>query len=130
MECLQILNVLCNKNYRYPLNDTKSNVPWGGHPAVKMWWTYENHLVDYGIAVCNEWISRGFKDTCKDKIIKHQKLAPNGFKGMPVQWLGDEKFHLSHKSNLIRKNPEYYRPIFGIDIPDNLPYIWPSKENL
>lgn len=40
-------------------------------------------------------------------------------------WLGDEAFHLSHRSNLVRKDPGHYRPIFG-DIPDGLPYIWPT----
>lgn len=38
-------------------------------------------------------------------------------------WLTDE-FCLSHRSNLIRKNPDYYRPLWP-DVPDNLPYIWP-----
>lgn len=40
-------------------------------------------------------------------------------------WLGDEDLHLSHQSNLIRKNPEFYRQRFGPNVPDNLPYIWP-----
>ena len=38
-------------------------------------------------------------------------------------WLNDE-FCLSHRSNLIRKNPEHYRPLWP-DVLDNLPYIWP-----
>jgi len=45
------------------------------------------------------------------------------FSVMP-RWLGRADFHLSHKSNLVRKDEGYYGRIFG-DIPNNLPYIWP-----
>ena len=41
------------------------------------------------------------------------------------RWLGDEAFHLSHRSNLVRKDPEFYRLRFG-DVPDDLPYVWPT----
>lgn len=42
-------------------------------------------------------------------------------------WLGDPSFHRAHQSNLVRKDPEHYTPIFG-DIPNDLPYIWPKNE--
>jgi alpha-tubulin suppressor-like RCC1 family protein len=32
----------------------------------------------------------------------------------------------SHRSNLIRKMPEHYGPIWP-DVPDDLPYYWPGK---
>ena len=38
-------------------------------------------------------------------------------------WLGYEPFHASHRSNLLRKDAEYYSQ-FGWTEPDNLPYIW------
>lgn len=145
VESLQILNCLDNGPYQYREtiihkwescskeifdNSPKINTrktPWYNHPAVKQWWTYENHLVDYGVAICDEWVRRGFRDTCKEKILKYQKLAPNGFKGMHVHWLGNEKFHASHRSNLLRKNCEWYGR-FNWKEPDNLPYFWPTKE--
>ncbi len=40
------------------------------------------------------------------------------------EWLGNTDFHQSHRSNLIRKRPDYYRAIWP-DVPDNLPYVWP-----
>ena len=40
-------------------------------------------------------------------------------------WVGDEALHLSHRSALVRKDPEHYRPIFGY-VPDDLPYVWPD----
>ena len=42
------------------------------------------------------------------------------------EWLGNNAFHLSHQSNLLRKNKEYYQQYFG-NIESNLPYIWPGN---
>jgi hypothetical protein len=39
-------------------------------------------------------------------------------------WLGDEHILRSHRSALLRKNREWYRPRFR-DVPDDLPY-WPD----
>lgn len=117
VECLQILNTI--------LNNKKG---WANHPAVTMWRTYENHLVDYGLAVCQEWIGRGYKDTCFNKIKSFQKLAPNGFKGMPPEWLGDLKFHASHRAALLYKNPEFYQQFNWPELP-KLDYFWPLKKS-
>ena len=43
--------------------------------------------------------------------------------GMP-SWLGDLDFHASHRSNLLRKDPEWYGQ-FGWNDPHDLPYVWP-----
>ena len=40
-------------------------------------------------------------------------------------WLGNEKFHAAHRSNLLRKNPVWYDK-FGWREPNNLPYVWPT----
>jgi hypothetical protein len=42
------------------------------------------------------------------------------------KWLGNESFHLSHQSNLLRKNPDHYSQFF-MGIPNDLPYVWPTK---
>lgn len=104
--------------------DTK--LGWYRHPACKMWVGFEMGLIRYGLCICQEWISRGCKDTCYEKIaIYRDKFKDQDFYIQPP-WLGNEAFHLSHKSNLIQKYPEHYRPLWP-DVPDNLPYIWPSK---
>ena len=41
---------------------------WTKHPAYKMWEPYERYLCLYGIAICEEWISRGYKDTAMNKF--------------------------------------------------------------
>jgi hypothetical protein len=95
---------------------------WKNHPAVKMWRGYEYRLAEYGFSICAEWVRKGYKDTCAEKIYE---LTKNIEVGPYPDWLGLPEFHLSHQSNLIRKKPEFYRSIFGENIPNNLPYIWP-----
>lgn len=126
VEALQILNTL--------LGISKG---WSSHPAVKMWRGHELLLVEYGIAMCDEWIARGYKDTCRDKIIELGRKAVAELPAAESQerepqpaapsWLGNKELHISHQSNLIRKDPIYYSPIFS-GVPDNLPYVWPDGE--
>lgn len=94
---------------------------WTNHPCTKMWTNYPNALVKYGIAVCKEWRSRGFKDTCLEKIQKYHKTDLTD--DMPV-WLGLDALHISHQSNLIRKDKSFYQHKFP-NVPDNLEYVWP-----
>ena len=41
-------------------------------------------------------------------------------------WLGDPALHRSHQSNLVRKDPAFYKEHFP-DVPDDLPYVWPVR---
>ena len=34
---------------------------------------------------------------------------------------------LSHRSSLLRKNPEHYGPLFPPDTPRDLDYVWPVR---
>lgn len=90
-----------------------------------MWLGHVPALLDYGIAVCEEWIKRGYNDTLLERFRAARSSQPPA--SAPT-WLGDERFHLSHRSNLLRKLPAWYAPLFG-DIPADLPYVWPSKES-
>jgi hypothetical protein len=93
---------------------------WSNHPAAKMWRGYEDALVYYGTVMCREWLNRGYKDTCLDKI---QSFATKSVITEPP-WLGDSDFHAAHRSNLLRKDPVHYGQ-FGWTEPNDLPYIWP-----
>lgn len=97
---------------------------WSNHPAVRMWRGHEDDLIWYSLAVCNEWVARGYKDSMKMQFWDaHKAMSVERITGFP-KWFGDQKFHDSHKSNLIRKLPEHYGPMWP-DVPANLPYIWP-----
>jgi hypothetical protein len=109
VECLQLLNTLSGK--------TSS---WKNHPAVLMWRGHEQSLIKYGIVICHEWIMRGYKDTCLNKIQSFQEQF--SISNDPT-WLGNYNFHAAHRSNLLRKNLEWYNK-FGWIEPNDLPYIW------
>lgn len=108
VEVLQLLRAL--------LGYTKG---WRNHPAARMWRGYEGALANYGVAVCHEWLRRGYKDTCAGKI--QAMIDPDAH--WPTWW-GDHRVHRSHQSNLIRKDPVHYQQ-FWPDVPADLPYIWP-----
>lgn len=116
VECLQIMNVLTNSTA------TKG---WRNHPAVIMWRGHEYSLMQYSIAVCNEWTKRGYIDNCavkiRDAFFNKYSLAP--FTMDVPDWWGREDIHLSHKSNLLRKNYDHYSAFW--DVPNDLPYVWP-----
>lgn len=99
---------------------------WVNHPAAQMWREHVNALVAYGVAVCDEWIGRGYKDTCRDKILAYQEA--NAECVMPL-WLGNETLHASHRSNLLRKDETHYRQ-FGWTEPTDIEYYWPGKETV
>jgi len=126
VEALQVLRGLTVPGYG-----------WRRHPAVLMWAGYEEALVRYGIQVCLRWRGLGHTDTCEATLRKdlreslgiteprlQAELAETG--DLPP-WLGDEEFHRSHRSALVRKDPDFYGPLFP-DVPPDLPYVWPESD--
>lgn len=96
---------------------------WATHPAVKMWNGYEEALASYVINVCDEWISRGYKDSCRDKVLSLTPLEV-GQKIVLPDWIDDIEISLSHKANLVRKLPEYYGGLWP-NVDPTMPYKWP-----
>lgn len=95
---------------------------WQNHPCTNMWRPYLPALIRYGVAICDEWTRLGYADTVKEKLLARlDKSQPD----QDPPWLGLPKLHASHRSNLLRKAPEFYRQ-FGWKEPDDLPYFWPE----
>jgi hypothetical protein len=109
----------------YQVGDTPGNrdSSWRNHPACKMWAQWPGALAVYGLNCTVEWRRRGYKDSLQESFLALSKSLP---KTTP-DWLGWEAFHISHKSNLLRKDPAWYGPLFP-GVPDDLPYIWPTPE--
>lgn len=114
VECKQILLAM-----------GKSSGGWRNHPATKMWRGYEIELCRYAVTICSEWVARGYKDSLTsfftDALDNYQA---DGRTETPPPWLGDDRIHASHRSNLLRKDAQYYKQ-FGWSEPDNLGYVWP-----
>jgi hypothetical protein len=94
---------------------------WISHPATKMWSEYPRALAYYGILCCEEWLNRGYRDSLLERFGDVYEMLKFEDPSMPP-FLDD--IMESHRSNLIRKYPEYYIPIWP-NTPNNLPYIWP-----
>ena len=90
---------------------------WINHPAVKMWIGFSDLLAWYYNAMVDEWVERGYKNTMQYIMIPPSLIEP--------LWMGDEQFHDSHKSNLLRKDSEFYGQ-YKWDVDSTLPYYWPE----
>jgi hypothetical protein len=120
LECLDPSR-LGNQIYREAL--TLARGKWRSHPASKMWRGHEHALCQYALVGLDVLRERG-------RDYPHHRATFLGLQagfpdtGMPP-WLGDAAFHRSHQSNLIRKDPEHYGPMFP-GVPDDLEYVWPT----
>ena len=126
VETIQVLRALTVPGYG-----------WRHHPAAAMWAGYEEAVVRYGLDMCSVWVGQGRADTCATTLVAdlrqaihmanvrtQEQLAADG--ELPP-WLGDPAFHRSHRSALVRKDPEFYGPRFpGVE--DGLPYVWPVSD--
>ena len=125
VEALQVLRGLTVPGYG-----------WRHHPAVMMWRGHLEALGRYGLDCCETWVERGYADTCAAgitteleragvrRVRTQEELAEAG--ALP-DWLGDEEFHRSHRSALVRKDPDHYAPLFpgALAVEPGLPYVWP-----
>ncbi|MFE5839983.1 MSMEG_6728 family protein [Arthrobacter sp. NPDC056493] len=104
---------------------------WQSHPAIRMWMGHVPALTLYGLAMVDEWTKRGFDDTTRDNIREFAPQAAHpdyAAKILLPPWLGDPEFHLSHRSNLIRKDPQFYEGVFpGTE--RGLEYVWPEPRH-
>jgi len=98
---------------------------WVNHPACVMWRDYRDALVLYGVIVCDVWIAKGYKDTCRDKILAYSS-TPGEVPSNPAMptWWGREDIHSSHRANLIRKDAERYQAFGWTEEPIE-GYVWP-----
>ncbi|MGY1842335.1 MSMEG_6728 family protein [Modestobacter sp. SYSU DS0875] len=124
VECLQVLRALELPDYG-----------WANHPVVTMWRGHTAGLVVYALAMVRVWRERGFADSTEALI---SEFAPDAAQmsqdeaaaaGLLPSWVGDEELHLSHRSNLLAKDPGFYRARFPAD-PDDLPYKWPGADDV
>lgn len=131
MEVVQILRAL------------HGAVGYKNHPAANMWRGYHVALVNYGIAICNEWEARGYEDTQRAAICEFIPFIRNRYGpkhprelrdlGLLPWWFGWRHFHASHRSNLVRKDVDHYEWRFqqalgtGEPIDPSLPYVWPRS---
>ena len=116
VEGMQIINAITGKKRK----DGKPYKGWINHPCSVMWKDYVPALKHYTNVFIQEWINRGYNN--------NMEFYDTGKIIMP-DWIGNEKFHSSHRANLLRKDYEYYSQFGWTESPEK-PYVWHDKEKL
>lgn len=114
VETYQILKVLSGES---------KTGGWKNHPAVKMWKGHEQSLAEYGSIMSRTWLEKGYRDSLLSRFEEYKSLYAKQEMAMPA-WLGNEEFHSSHRSNLLRKDFDFYSRHGWAESPDK-EYIWP-----
>lgn len=115
VETYQIISAIT----RRPKLDGTPYKGWLNHPCTVMWRNNVPALKMYLNCAIEEWVSRGFKNTMDFEDIDGEVEMP--------EWFGNEKFHSSHRANLINKEPEFYLQYRWSEDPSN-PYVWLDKD--
>ena len=102
------------------LQAIENQTGWKNHPIVKMWTPYTNALKQYANIIITEWIGRGYNNNMEFYDIDNVEYP---------DWLGDERFHSSHRANLLRKDFDYYSQYKWRENSES-PYVWRDENNL
>lgn len=104
---------------------------WPHHPAALMWHGYEASLLDYALAICDEWIERGYRDNLRPFFHACKRYIGNG---PTPHWLGGP-IHASHRAALLEKaiwsNTKIFAwyEQFGWAEQPALAYHWPKGQS-
>lgn len=81
--------------------------------------THLQSLIKYSLIMCEEWMQRGYKDSCWESLREFRT------KENPVDppWLGSSILHRSHRANLKRKDHVHYH----FNEPMMEGYFWPDS---
>ena len=110
---------------------TPSARGWRNHPAVLMWQDHEGHLSVYGLAMCREYTGRfGRMHALQPGFEEH--LSNIDVEPSMPWWIGDERFHSSHRAVLLSKDPSWYSRWGWGEEPavmtgGSWPYFWPTR---
>lgn len=91
------------------------------HPIARAWLGHTGSLLLYGLAICDQWIGRGYRDSMRPRICA---LRSHVASDAPPPWLGRPRVHSHYRSILLAKDPEHYGG-FGWSEPP-----WPADEKM
>ena len=116
VETYQIISAIT----RRPKLDGTPYKGWLNHPCTVMWKNYVLALKLYMNYSITEWVERGFKNTMELENLSDEKIVIPPF-------IGNEKFHSSHRANLLKKEPDFYSKYNWTENPED-PYVWLDKD--
>jgi hypothetical protein len=91
---------------------------WVRHPASLMWRGHHYQLCNYAM-YCAHAI-----DMPIDKFVRYRDKLPESASTELPTWFDDDRIHSSHRSNLLRKYPDYYSDCDWVEKPTSN-YYWP-----
>ena len=111
---------------------TLLNGGWKHHPVAKMWADYKPALAMYGLYGLHELIKRDhIKPEAARDVKPFFKSFINDLEAKNPSFIGNPDFHLSHRLNLLWKDPEWYSQFFDEPVPTSKPdYLWPSPQKI
>ena len=111
---------------------TLLNGGWPNHPVAKMWADYKPALALYAIKGLSKLNQR--KDISIFSYNEHYSFFEPFLFSKDIlnpPFIGNSDFHLSHRLNLLWKDPEWYSQFFDEPIPTSKPdYYWPSPQKI
>ena len=115
VETYQIISAIT----RRPKLDGTPYKGWLNHPCTVMWKDHLPALKLYLNHAIQVWVERGFKNNMfvEDLDLYDVKLP---------SWFGFERFHSSHRANLLKKDYEFYSKYDWTENPAD-PYVWMDK---
>lgn len=116
VEAYQIISAITGR----PKLDGTQYKGWLNHPCSVMWRDYVPALKLYFNMSLVIWEERGFTNNMSHELTGDSRIK------FP-HWLGNERFHSSHRANLLRKDSEYYSKHGWTENPED-PYIWMDKD--
>lgn len=133
---VEAFQLLCANGDEWALKERKRRTGkttaykgWLNHPAAVMWRGYNEALSVYMNLCIHEWQARGYNNTMsKREYLFNEFFTMQDYSNvveMPP-WLGDERLHASHRSNLLAKEPKFYTQYHWEESPD-IPYYWPEQ---
>lgn len=96
---------------------------YANHPCTKMWRGHEWWLAEYGVAMCMEWIKRGFRDEMLPEFLSFVRTREQTRR---PAFLDNELLHSSMRANLVRKDPMRYKGFLGFKEEPADGYAWPT----
>lgn len=105
---------------------TLINGGWPNHPASKIWINHKHHLAIYSLFGLKELAKRGWYYSNWFNFFTD--IYVNTEDTGPPQIIGYELYHASHRSQLLRKNFDWYDQFGWKESPGEFPYIWVIPE--
>jgi len=138
--CLRNLELANQISHTLIILDTLHEVEgaggWARHPAIEMWRGYEAQLCTYGLAMCDEYQSRGFNVLASQERINWHLASiatVDDFEMGKPRWMEDASKFLwlqrTHRSFLLGKDKKFYAK-YKWDVNPGIPLYFPKAHEV